>query len=284
MINLKDIESYVMLNNGVKMPLLGLGTYKAEDFNELNNAIKEALRIGYRHIDTASFYKNEEAVGHALKESGVSRKEIFLVNKLWNSDQGYEKTLKTFRTSIKKLKTDYLDGYLIHWPQPLNKETWRAFEKLYKEGYIRAIGVCNFTCNHLKDLMETAEIMPAINQIEFHPRLVQTELIEFYKENNIQIEAWSPLMRGMIFQIPLFKQLSQKYNKTISQIALRWDLQMGVVTIPKSTTLTRIKENSEIFDFEISAEDMKKFKQLNIGFRLGMNPNDVYRNLELITD
>lgn len=192
----KNSKDYVILNNGVKMPLLGFGTYNVEDLGKLNNAIKESIKIGYRHIDTASFYGNEEVIGCALKESDVSRNEIFLVDKVWNSEQGYEKTLKAFKKSMKKLNTDYLDLYLIHWPQYLNKETWKALEKLYKEGYIRAIGVSNFTINHLKELIENAEVIPAVNQIEFHPRLVQKDLMEYCKESNIQLEAWSPLMRG----------------------------------------------------------------------------------------
>lgn len=279
---MKDINSYVVLNNGVKMPILGFGTYQVNDHNELNSAIKAALEIGYRHIDTASFYDNEESIGLAIGQSGVTREEIFLVSKVWNLDQGYESTLKSFKNSVKKLKTDYLDSYLIHWPQSLNKETWRALEKLYKEGYIGAIGVGNFTVDHLKDLMESAEFIPSINQVEFHPRLVQTELMEFCKNYNIQLEAWSPLMRGKVFEIPLLKKLAQKYKRTISQIVLRWDLQMGVVTIPKSAKLERIKENAEIFDFEISREDMKKIVELSNGIRIGMNPNEVYAHPEII--
>jgi len=281
---MKDIKSHIILNNGVKMPWLGFGTYRAKNGAELIEAVKEALRIGYRHIDTASFYGNEEEVGIAIKESGVPREEIFLVSKIWMSDHGYEKTLQAFKTSIKKLGTDYLDLYLIHWPQSLNKETWKALEKLYKEGYIRAIGVSNFTSKHLKDLLEDVEIIPAVNQVEFHPKLVQNELMEFCKKYNIQLEAWSPLMRGLIFQLPLFQQLSQKYKRTISQIVLRWDLQMGVVTIPKSTTLTRIKENADIFNFEISNEDMKEIEKLNNSFRIGMNPNEVYMHPEIIKE
>jgi len=279
---MKDVKSYVILNNGVKMPWLGFGTYNAEDGDTVIEAVKEALRIGYRHIDTAAFYGNERGVGIAIKESGVPREEIFLVSKLWNSDQGYEKTLQAFKTSIKKLGTEYLDLYLIHWPQSLNKETWKALEKLYKEGRIRAIGVSNFTCKHLKDLLEDAEIIPAVNQVEFHPYLAQNELRDFCKKHDIQLEAWSPLMRGQIFQIPLFQYLSKKYERTISQIVLRWDLQMGVITIPKSTLLTRIKENAEIFDFEISKEDMNKIQQLNKGLRIGMNPDEVYAYPEIV--
>lgn len=280
----KNVKDYVILNNGVKMPLLGFGTYNVEDLVKLNNSIKESIKIGYRHIDTASFYGNEEVIGCALRESDVSRNEIFLVDKVWNSEQGYEKTLKAFKKSIKKLKTDYLDLYLIHWPQSLNKETWKALEKLYKEGYVRAIGVSNFTIDHLKELIENAEIIPAVNQIEFHPRLVQKDLMEYCKEYNIQLEAWSPLIRGLVFKIPFLQELSQKYEKTISQIVLRWDLQMGVATIPKSTTYTRIKENMDIFSFEISKEDISEIEKLNDGFRIGMNPNEVYEHPEIIRD
>lgn len=277
-------KDYMILNNGVKMPLLGFGTYNAKDLVKLNDSIKKCIKIGYRHIDTASFYGNEEVIGCAIKESDISRNDIFLVDKVWNSEQGYENTLKAFNKSVKKLKSDYLDLYLIHWPQSLNRETWKAFEKLYKEGYIRAIGVSNFTINHLKELIENAEIIPAVNQIEFHPRLVQKDLMEYCKLNNIQLEAWSPLMRGSVFQIPLLQKFSYKYKRTISQIVLRWDLQMGVATIPKTTTLTRIKENADIFDFEISKEDMNEIEKLNDGFRIGMNPNKVYENPEIIKD
>ncbi|WP_420196660.1 aldo/keto reductase [Clostridium beijerinckii] len=266
------------------MPLLGFGTYNAENLVKLNDSIKESIKIGYRHIDTASFYGNEEVIGGAIEESDVCRDEIFLVDKVWNSEQGYEKTLNAFKNSIKKLKTDYLDLYLVHWPQSLNKETWKALEKLYKDGYVRAIGVSNFTINHLKNLIENGEIMPSVNQIEFHPRLVQKDLIEFCKKYDIQLEAWSPLMRGGVFQITLLQEVAKKYQRTISQIVLKWDLQMGFSTIPKSTTSARIKENSEIFNFEISKEDMIKIEKLNDGFRIGMNPNEVYERPEIILE
>lgn len=278
---MQDIKSCTILSNGVKMPWLGFGTYKVEDGHTVIESVKEALKIGYRHIDTASLYNNEEGVGTAIKESGVPRNEIFLVSKVWNSEQGYEKTLNAFETSIKKLGTDYLDLYLIHWPQPLHKETWRALEKLYKEGRVRAIGVSNFTVNHLKDLLEDAEIMPMVNQVEFHPQLIQNELIEVCKKYNIQLEAWSPLMRGKIFEIQLLEELAKKYGKTISQIVLRWDLQMGVVTIPKSTTPARIKENTDIFDFEISKDDINKIQQLDKGLRVGSDPDKVYASSDI---
>ncbi len=280
---MKNIRSYTVLNNGVRMPWLGFGTYKADDKNSIVEVVKEALKIGYRHIDTASFYNTEEGVGIAIKESGVPREEIFLVSKLWNLDQGYENTLNAFKTTIKNLETNYLDLYLIHWPQPLSKETWRALEKLYKEGHVKAIGVSNFTIKQLETLIEGAEIVPMVNQIEFHPQLVQNDLKEFCQKHNIQLEAWSPLMRGKVFEIPLLQELSVKYKKTISQIVLRWDLQIGVVTIPKSTTPARIKENSDIFDFELSKEDVHKINALNINFRMGMDPDKVCEG-QLIND
>lgn len=273
---MQDIKSYTVLSNGVKMPWLGFGTYKVEDGNTVISSVKEALKIGYSHIDTASYYGNEEGVGTAIKENGVPREDIFLVSKVWNSDQGYDKTLKSFQDSIKKLGTDYLDLFLIHWPQPLSKETWKALEKLYKEGSVKAIGVSNFFVDHLKWLLEDAEIKPMVNQVEFHPRLIQKDLIEFCRKNSIQLEAWSPLMRGKVFQIELLQDLAKKYDKTISQIVLRWDLQMGVVTIPKSVTPSRIKENADIFDFEISKEDMDRIQQLDKGLRAGSNPNKVF--------
>lgn len=273
---MQDIKDYTVLNNGVKMPWLGFGTYKVEDGDTVINSVKEALKVGYIHVDTASFYKNEAGVGIAIKESGLPREEVFLTSKVWNTEQGYEKTLKSFEASIKKLRTDYLDLYLIHWPTPLHNETWKALEKLYKGGYVRAIGVSNFTVNHLKDLMSKAEIMPMVNQVEFHPLLVQNELRKFCTENNIQQEAWSPLMRGKIFGISLLEELARKYNKTISQIVLRWDLQMGVVTIPKSITPSRITENAGIFDFELSKEDVVKIRELDKGMRTGSDPDKVY--------
>jgi len=273
---MQDIKSYTILNNGVKMPWLGFGTYKAENGNIVIQSVKEALRIGYRHIDTASYYGNEEGVGTAIKESGIPREEIFLVSKVWNSDQGYEKTLRSFENSIKKLGTDYLDLYLVHWPQSLTKETWKALEKLYKEGRVKATGISNFLVDHLKWLLEDVEIMPMVNQVEFHPQLIQKELMEFCSKNNIQLEAWSPLMRGKVFEIELLQDLAKKYEKTISEIVLRWDLQMGVVTIPKSVTPLRIKENADIFDFEISKEDMDRIQQLDKGLRAGSDPNKVF--------
>lgn len=273
-----------VLNNHVKIPWLGFGTYQIENGLPVIESVKEALKIGYRHIDTASFYKNETGVGTAIKESGIPRQEIFLVDKVWNSDQGYEDTLNSFSVSAKNLQTDYLDLYLIHWATPLSFQTWKALEKLYQEGYIRAIGVSNFTVDFLEDLMVNAEVMPMVNQVELHPLLVQNELRDFCNKNKIQLEAWSPLMRGKVFQIPLLAELAKKYQKTIAQIVLRWDMQMGVVTIPKSTNPIRMKENAAIFNFNLSEEDMAKILNLNQDRRIGTDPNQVYTCPDFLDD
>lgn len=280
---MEDMKSCAVLRNGVKMPWLGFGTYKIEDGTSVVDSVKEAVKAGYRHIDTASFYGNETGIGTAVKESGKGREELFLASKVWNTDQGYESTLKAFEASIKKLGTDYLDLYLIHWPTPLMHESWRALERLYKEGRVRAIGVSNFTEGHLKALMQEAEVMPMVNQVEFHPLLVQDELREFCKANGIQLEAWSPLMRGRLSGIPLLEELARKYKKTVSQVVLRWDIQMGIAAIPKSSNPSRIKENADIFDFELSSEDVMKIKELDKGMRVGAEPDKVYADPEIFS-
>ncbi len=265
----------VTLNNGIKMPIIGFGTFKVEDGKQTIDAVKCALSLGYRHIDTAAVYQNEEGVGQAIKESGVPREEIFLTSKVWNSDQGYESTLKAFETSLKKLQTDYLDLYLIHWPKALNRETWRALEELYRQGRIRAIGVSNFKEHHLEDLLEVATVVPTVNQVEYHPRMMQTSLANYCKEKGIQLEAWGPLMQGQVFEIDVLQQLAKKYNKTVAQIVLRWDIQNGVVTIPKSVNANRIQGNADIFDFELTAEDMAQINALNKEERIGPDPDHI---------
>lgn len=265
----------ITLQNGVEIPALGFGTFKVEEGSEVINSVKEALRLGYRHIDTAAVYGNEQGVGRAIKESGINRKELFITSKVWNSDQGYDSTLIAFEETMKRLDTDYLDLYLIHWPKPLNKETWRAMEKLYDEGRVKAIGVSNFKVHHLQDLMDSGTITPMVNQIELHPRFTQKEVREFCNKYNIVVEAWAPLMQGKVFSIELLQALAEKYNKTISQIVLRWDLQMGLVTIPKSITPERIKENMDIFDFELSEEDMEGITELDREERIGPDPDNI---------
>lgn len=272
---IENINECAELNNGVKIPWLGFGTYKIESGADTIVAVKEALLMGYRHIDGAAIYGNEEGVGKGIKASGVPREEIFLVSKVWNNEQGFESTLNAFKESTRKLETDYLDLYMVHWPKDLTKETWRAMEQLYREGKVKAIGVCNFKIHHLKTLLEAAEIKPVINQVEFHPYFVQTDLMNFCKENDILIEAWAPLMQGKIFEIHELKEIAKKNNKSVAQIVLRWDLQMGILTIPKSVQPHLIRENSQIFDFELSQEDMEKITSLDRGQRIGPDPDTI---------
>jgi diketogulonate reductase-like aldo/keto reductase len=272
---LSDLQGSFELHNGVQMPYLGLGVYLSKDGEEVINAVKEALNHGYRHIDTAAIYENEEGVGEGIRQSNVPREDVFLVSKVWNTDQGYEATLKAFEASLNRLGTDYLDLYLIHWPKgDLSKDTWRALESLYREKRVRAIGVSNFLKHHLEDLLGAAEIVPMVNQMEFHPYLVQQELMDFCSSHQIQYEAWSPLMQGNIFDLDIMKDMAAKYNKTIAQIVLRWDLQKGVVTIPKSSKKERIKANSELFDFTLSDEDVKLLDSLDKGKRFGPDPDN----------
>ena len=269
-----DLQGTFQLNNGVEMPYFGLGVYLSKDGNEVINAVKTALNHGYRHVDTASIYHNESGVGEGIKQSNVARENVFLVSKVWNSDQGYDSTLKAFDESLKRLGTDYLDLYLIHWPKELSKETWRAMERLYRENRIRAIGISNFLKHHIEDLLKEAEIVPMVNQMEFHPYLVQQELVDFCQSKGIQYEAWSPLMQGHIFGLDVMKDLSAKYNKSIAQIVLRWDLQKGVVTIPKSSKEERIIANANLFDFELDEGDVKLLDGLNQGKRFGPDPDN----------
>jgi diketogulonate reductase-like aldo/keto reductase len=264
------------LYNGVEMPWLGLGVHRAGSGSEVVAAIQCALQAGYRSIDTATYYQNEHRVGEAVNESGIPRDEIFLTSKVWNTDQGYRSTMEVFESSLEKLQTNYLDLYLIHWPQTgTTFETWKAMEELCEKGQIRAIGVCNFLIPHLKRLMENSRIKPMVNQFEFHPDLVQPELLKFCCENQIQPEAWRPIMKGRVNEIGLLQELAEKYQKSPVQIVLRWDVQKGVVTIPKSVTPERIISNADIFDFEISAEDIALIDTLNRNARMGEDPNQI---------
>ncbi|PNR88477.1 glyoxal reductase [Petrotoga sp. 9T1HF07.CasAA.8.2] len=262
------------LANKVKIPWLGYGTYKAHG-DELIEGVKYSLSIGYRLIDTAEMYENEEEIGKAIRQSKIPRDEIFITSKVWNTNQGFESTLNSFENSLKRLGTDYLDLYLIHWPVSGRYiETWKALEKLYKEGRVRAIGVSNFLIHHLQDIINNCEITPMVNQVEFHPYLLQRDLLDFCQRNKIQLEAWSPLMRGRVQNILQIVDIANKYKKTPAQIVLRWDLQHGVVTIPKSVHKERIKENADIFDFELTEEEMKIIDNLDQSKRFGANPDD----------
>ena len=270
----RHVSDFTTLNNGVKMPWLGLGVYKTKDGEEVEQAIHYALKAGYRLIDTAAIYQNEAGVGRAIAKADVAREDLFITTKVWNSDQGYESTLQAFETSRKKLGLEYVDLYLIHWPvKGKYKETWKALQKLYKEGFVRAIGVSNFQVHHLEDILQDSDVVPAVNQVEYHPLLTQKELHNFCKANNIQLEAWSPLMQGNLDN-DVLKELSDKYGKTPAQIVIRWDLQNGVVTIPKSVRESRIIENANVFDFELNAEDMAKIDALNKNHRFGPDPDN----------
>ncbi|AST00509.1 aldo/keto reductase [Geobacillus thermocatenulatus] len=272
---MNGLHDCATLHNGVKMPWVGLGVYKVKEGEEVRSAVRTALEIGYRHVDTAAFYENEEGVGQAIRESSIPREQVFVTTKVWNTDQGYETTLKAFDKSLKKLGFDYVDLYLVHWPvKGKYKETYKALEKLYKDGYVRAIGVSNFQIHHLQDVMADCEIKPMVNQVEYHPRLTQKELLTFCRENGIQLEAWSPLMRGEILSEPTIVDIGRKYGKTPAQVVLRWDLQHGVVTIPKSVTPARIKENADIFDFSLTDEEMKQIDALNLNKRVGPDPDN----------
>ncbi len=269
------INSRVELYNGTAMPWLGLGTWQIPDGKEAEDAVRFALETGYRSIDTAAVYGNERGVGNGIKQSGIPREEIFLTSKVWNSDQGFESTLKAYEHSLNLLGTDYLDLYLIHWPvKGKYVETWKALEKLYNEGRVKAIGVSNFHIHHLEDILRETETVPMVNQVEFHPYLQQTELRKFCKEHLIRFEAWSPLMQGHFKNIPVIKSIAGKYGKTEAQIILRWDLQNEVITIPKSVHRERIEENSRIFDFELSEDDMNEINALNLDKRFGPDPDN----------
>ncbi|MEW4284677.1 aldo/keto reductase [Priestia koreensis] len=276
---MKHLQSTVQLSNKVDMPWFGLGVFQVEDGNDVIQSVKAAIKNGYRSIDTAAVYGNEEGVGQAIRkameEYGVTRQELFITSKVWNADQGYEETLKAYETSLQKLGLDYLDLYLIHWPvEDKMVDTWKALEALYKEEKVRAIGVCNFQIHHLETLMKEATVVPMVNQVEMHPKLSQTALHEFSIKHNIQLEAWAPLMQGGIFDMKELQDLAVKYGRTVAQIVLRWDLQRGIVTIPKSVKESRIIENADIFNFELSPEDMNVIDALNEDHRVGPDPDN----------
>lgn len=271
---MKTIKTSVRLNNGIEMPQFGLGVYKAANGTEVTTAVEAAIQAGYTLIDTASFYQNESGVAAGVKNSGINREDIFLTSKVWNTDQGYESTLNAFEKTLKELEVDYLDLYLIHWPVGDRfLDTWRAFEKLYKEGYIKAAGVSNFQIHHLEKLLANSSLVPAVNQVELHPRLTQIELRDYCQQKNIQVESWSPLGRGRLLHEPTIEYVAKKYEKTPAQIIIRWHLQNELVVIPKSVTPERIAENADVFNFELSGEDMNVLNQLNMNERFGQHPD-----------
>ena len=264
---------YKKLSNGIEIPMIGFGTFKIPD-DQAAETVKNAIAAGYRHIDTAAIYRNEVGVGKGIKESHINRNEIFLTTKCWNDDQGYDKTLHAFEQSCQRLQTDYIDLYLIHWPKPLNCETWRAMEELYLQGRVKAIGVSNFHQHHFEELMKTARIKPMVNQVEYTPRLTQKPLKTFLDNEGVAMESWSPLMRGKVLNIELLNKLSERYGKSVAQLVIRWNIDTDVIVIPKSVTLQRIKENIDVFDFHISKDDIEAINRLNKDLRTGPDPDN----------
>jgi len=278
------MKEYYTLNNDVKIPSIGFGTWQTPDGETAINSIKIAMNYGYRHIDGAAIYGNEKGVGTGIKVCGIDRKELFVTSKVWNSERGYETALKAFEKSLKDLQLDYLDLYLIHWPatankftnwQQINSDTWRAMEQLYNNGKIRAIGVSNFLEHHLDPLLENAEIMPSVNQIEFHPGYKQNDCVNFCRDNNIQVEGWSPLGRGKVLGNATLKEIANRYNKSVAQLCIRWAMQNNVLPLPKSITPNRIKENFEVFDFNISESDMELINEMDEFGGSGLHPDHI---------
>ena len=275
---LKSLADCYTLSNGVKIPCIGYGTFKTPNGAAVVDSVVNAIRAGYRHIDTAHRYDNEEGVGEGIRKSGIPREEIFVTSKLGNHHHGYKETLEAFDLSLKKLGLDYLDLYLIHWPAPLvcrdvykqkNAETWRAMEELYRAGKVRAIGLSNFWQNHIEALLETAEVRPMVNQLEIHPQFPHQELLDYCAEQQIQVESWGPLIQGKAFQYPVLKEVGEKHGKTVAQVCVRWALEKGVLPLPKSNHYERMVENADVFDFSLDEEDMKKISTLEIYGRIG---------------
>jgi diketogulonate reductase-like aldo/keto reductase len=272
------------LSNGVQIPCVGFGTWQTPDGDVAVSSVKAALKAGYRHIDTAAAYGNEESVGRAIKESGVPRKEIFLTTKLWNTEHGYDSALRAFEESAGKLGTDYVDLYLIHWPNPVkfrgnwqqaNADTWKAFEELYKAGKVRAIGISNFHERHIEPLLKTAAVAPQVNQFRLCPGNTQDAVVEYSRSKNILLEAYSPLGVGKALGSLEIKAFADKYGRSAAQICIRWSLQRGYLPLPKSVTPERIEANTKVFDFEISAEDMEKIAALTGIGGTDRNPDEI---------
>ncbi|MCU6601134.1 aldo/keto reductase [Peribacillus frigoritolerans] len=273
---ISNIGETITLHNGVKMPQLGFGVFKVKNGNETVASVKKAVEVGYRAIDTAAIYENEEGVGQAIRECGVPREELFITSKVWNTEQGYDTTLKAFEDSLNRLGLEYLDLYLIHWPgNDKYLETWRALEKLYKDGKVKSIGVSNFHVHHLENLLANSEVKPVVNQIELHPLLTQVEIRDYCAKHEIKVESWSPLGRGNLLEEPTINHIAKKHGKSPAQVLIRWHLQHDLVVIPKSITPSRIKENAQVFDFSLSLNEMNQIDALNKNERFGSNPDEL---------
>lgn len=263
------------LSNGLEIPRFGLGVWRAADGEETVNAVRWAIESGYRLIDTAAVYKNEESVGEGIRQAGVPREELFITTKLWNSDQGYETALKAFDESLEKLGLDYVDLYLIHWPVAGKyKDSWRALEEIYASGRAKAIGVSNFQPHHLDDLLTDAKVVPVVDQVELHPTFTQKTLKDYLDKKDIAIEAWSPLGQGQTLENPVLIEIAKKHGKTAAQVTIRWHLQSDHIVIPKSVHENRIKENFDVFDFELTEEEMIQIDALNTNERIGADPDN----------
>lgn len=272
-------KEYTVLSNGVKMPNLAFGTFKVNEGDDVQ-VILDAIEAGYRHFDTAAFYNTEEALGKAIKKSGIPREEFFVTTKVWKTCMGYEGAKKSFEESLEKLDMDYVDLLLIHWPRPdeesdwkkLDIETWKAFEEIYKEGRAKAIGVSNFLNHHMQNILDNCEVVPMVNQIEFHPGYIQKDVVDFDKEHGIVVEAWSPLGRERVFKDELLNKLAEKYGKSVAQVCLAFALQMDVVPLPKSSSVERMKQNVDI-DFELEEEDFEKIVNMEETGWSGLDPD-----------
>jgi diketogulonate reductase-like aldo/keto reductase len=281
---MKSVTDCYILSNGIGIPCIGYGTYQAPEGDNTVSSTLTALEAGYRHIDTAQGYNNEHSVGIAVKKSGIPREEIFITSKLTNSEHGYEKTMAAFEISMKKLDIDYMDLFLIHWPNPIhfrnnwqetNAGSWKAFEELYESKRIRAIGISNFHRHHIEELMKTAKISPMVNQIRLCPGDTQDELVDYCRERNILLQAYSPLGVGKIFEVPEMIKLAEKYKKSVAQICIRWSLQRGYLPLPKSVKPERIKENIDVFDFELDAGDVQLIADLKGCVGYSHNPDTI---------
>ena len=268
------LDERLPMNNGIEIPQVGLGVWRASDGPETRNAVRWALELGYRSIDTASLYENDQSVGQGFRDSGLPREEVFITTKVWNPDQGYEKTLAAFERSLKKLGLSYVDMYLAHFPvRDLYLDTWRAMEKLYRDGLVRAIGVSNFHPHHLDTLLQHCQIRPVVNQIELHPYLPQKGNLLHCAARDVLVEAWAPIAKGRVLAEPVILRLAQKYGKTPAQIVLRWELQHGIIIIPKSVHKERIRENSQIFDFSLTDDELTDINGLARNGRIGVDPD-----------
>jgi diketogulonate reductase-like aldo/keto reductase len=271
---LRSLEDRLEIAPGVQMARLGLGTYKSAEGPDVEGEISYGLELGYRHIDTAALYGNERGVGRALRASGLARETVTVATKVWNSDQGYESTLRAFDASLERLGLEYVDLYLVHWPMPrLMRETWRAMEEIHASGRARAIGVCNFLVHHLEELASFAEVPPVLDQVEHHVRLQQPDLRGYCEEHGITLQAWAPIMRGRVGEISELAEIARTHGKTPAQVAIRWILQHGVTTIPKSVHRERVAENADVYDFELTPEEMTVLDALDRGERIGGHPD-----------